>query len=635
MNAFEKSRWIWVSAGEEKDQYAEFNDKITYCGKKTVIRLSCDSDYTLYVNGAYAASNQYGDFEHYKIYDSVDITEYLTQGENEIGILVHYCGVATSRYRPARAGLIYEVLCDGEVILYSREETPSRISPAYVSGAQIMVTSQLGFTFFYDATKRAEGGYTPSVCVEKACTFYPRPIEKAKMLPRRPMKAVTRYSDTHYLIDLGGEVVGVPVLDVISDTEQELTVAWGEHITDGGVRKTIGKRHFYYTYKTVKGRNTFVNYMLRLGCRYLEVFAAEPVELEYAGVLPQVYEVEVLPCRIENELDRRIYDACVNTLKLCMMEHYVDCPWREQALYAFDSRNQMLCGYYAFKDKNDAYARANLMLIGQDRREDGLLSICYPCGTPLAIPSFSLYFLLAVKEYVDHTGDVALAKELLPKMLGICEEFLAHVRDGLLQTLEGEQMWNFYDWSAFSAGTLGKSEEAAPDLVINCLFVIALDCLSWLCAATQTAFPYPHEAELLRQRIRQAFLTSDGVCTMHMGREEYTVLGNSLAILAGIVREHEAETVCDRLINGTLADCSLSMKVLEYAALLQTNTEKYRNFVLDEIRSNYKLMLDADSDTVWETLKGASDFGGAGSLCHGWSAIPVYIYHKLGIAQLL
>ena len=33
-----------------------------------------------------------------------------------------------------------------------------------------------------------------------------------------------------------------------------------------------------------------------------------------------------------------------------MMEHYVDTPWREQCLYAFDARNQMLCGYYAFEN---------------------------------------------------------------------------------------------------------------------------------------------------------------------------------------------------------------------------------------------------------------------------------------------
>ena len=120
-----------------------------------------------------------------------------------------------------------------------------------------------------------------------------------------------------------------------------------------------------------------------------------PIILEYLGVIPQVYEVDEIPFKLKNELDQKIYDLSVNTLKKCMMEHYVDTPWREQCLYAYDSRNQILCGFYAFKNGNKDYAKANLKLIGEDRREDGLLAICYPCGNDLTIPSFSLYYCLS------------------------------------------------------------------------------------------------------------------------------------------------------------------------------------------------------------------------------------------------
>ena len=65
-----------------------------------------------------------------------------------------------------------------------------------------------------------------------------------------------------------------------------------------------------------------------------------------------------------------------------------------------------------------------------------------------------------------------------------------------------------------------------------------------------------------------------------------------------------------------------------------TNKERYRDFVLSEIRRNYSVMLNAGSDTVWETLGGCDDFSGAGSLCHGWSSVPIYFYHKLGIAKV-
>ena len=72
------------------------------------------------------------------------------------------------------------------------------------------------------------------------------------------------------------------------------------------------------------------------------------------------------------------------------------------------------------------------------------------------------------------------------------------------------------------------------------------------------------------------------------------------------------------------------MKPFKYDALLKTDREKYKTVILEEIRQTYKKMLDEGSTTVWETIKGGSDFGNAGSLCHGWSAIPVYYYHILG-----
>ena len=44
-------------------------------------------------------------------------------------------------------------------------------------------------------------------------------------------------------------------------------------------------------------------------------------------------------------------------------------------------------------------------------------------------------------------------------------------------------------------------------------------------------------------------------------------------------------------------------------------------------------MLDDGSTTVWETLEGAEAFHNAGSLCHGWSAVPIYVYHRLGMVD--
>ena len=73
---------------------------------------------------------------------------------------------------------------------------------------------------------------------------------------------------------------------------------------------------------------------------------------------------------------------------------------------------------------------------------------------------------------------------------------------------------------------------------------------------------------------------------------------------------------------------SLSMQCFKYDALLKVDEEKYRSFILEDIEKIYVPMLDGGTGTVWETEIGESDFSRAGSLCHGWSAMPVYYYHK-------
>ena len=633
MNVFKKAKWIYADCAVGEDQYTEYVECVGKFQAPTYLYVSADSDYTVFINGVYVTSGQYGDFEHYKIYDAVDITQFLTEEHNRIRILHYYCGVDTQRYRRGVAGLIYEIVSEKCVLAYSSESTMSRLSPAYVSGQKRFVSVQLGFGFTYDATQENEDGYRPSVAVEKNATLFLRPIPRMTVQPRKEMRSVSKLDDRTYLIDMGEEVVGFASLELSSPCVQSLRVAYGESLeADGHVRAVIGGRNFFFDYVARKGENVFCDRMLRLSCRYLEVHAECPIDISYVGILPQVCEVEQTECRIQSPRDREIYDICVNTLRLCMMEHYVDTPWREQCLYAFDSRNQMLCGYHAFKDGNRDYARANLKLIGEDRRADGLLSICYPCGTALAIPSFSLYYILAMREYMDYTGDETLAAEYAEKIEGILDEFLRNERDGLIFTFEGAQMWNFYDWSPYLSGSLARSEPPHADLVINSLFVMALDAYARMCERIGRPFRYGTRADGMRRRIADTFADQSGMLSHRKGSAEYTALGNALAILCGAVTGESAKKICECIVRGDATPSSLSMNIWKYEALLMTDRDAYETYVLDEIRAVYGKMLDAGSTTVWETALGSVDFGNAGSLCHGWSAVPIYVFHKLGLA---
>ena len=71
---------------------------------------------------------------------------------------------------------------------------------------------------------------------------------------------------------------------------------------------------------------------------------------------------------------------------------------------------------------------------------------------------------------------------------------------------------------------------------------------------------------------------------------------------------------------------NLSTSQLKYEALLK-NKRNY-SFALDEVRKIGRNMLYDGATAFYETELGAYD-PFAGSLCHGWSPVPIYVYEDI------
>ncbi|MBS7298970.1 MAG: family 78 glycoside hydrolase catalytic domain [Eubacteriales bacterium] len=630
---FTNAKWIWTSTTFVENEYAEFVETIMWNGSKTGIRISVCGDYTLFINGAYAQSNQYADFEYHKVYDEFDITPLLKNGENDIKILVWYFGKSGMRYLTPKPGLIYEIFDESGILRTSNEDVLSRKSPFYLSGSQKKISQQLSYSFTYDSTKD-DTAFTPSCVIQEKKDFYPRPIAK-QMLGTMVKGTVISQENNRILLDFGREIVGLCSLSFVSAKKQNINVAYGECLENGRVKRIIGDRDFSFDYISKEGENRYVNYMFRIAARYVEVEAVDNIALDYIGIIPQFYSVSEKKFTLENELDQRIYELCLNSLKLCMMEHYVDCPWREQCMYAYDSRNQMLAGYYAFQNGNADYVKANLLLMAMDDRKDKLLSICFPSGEDLTIPSFSLYYVLAVKEYIEHTGDLGLADAVFAKMESMLGAFYDNMTDGLVHTFSGANHWNFYDWTEFAQSEPWLDTPRKPDFLVNAIFMLSLNAFDSICTRLGRENKFKNATIGLKEKLLDKFYDKQsGTFFIADAKSEVAnELGNSLAILLDIVDGDAAELLCEKLAAGELDECTLSMKPFKYDALLKMDKEKYLPVVLDEIRKQYKIMLDAGATTTWETIDGKDAFDNAGSLCHGWSAIPIYYYHKLGFVK--
>jgi len=626
----DSSKWIWIEKEAQKDSYGDFVSEFSYTGGTVTIKLSADSNYALYVNGVFVASEQYPDFPHYKVYDEIDITRFCKTGHNRIAITVWYYGGEFMTYYAGKAALRFEVDCNGELLCESCAETLSRKNPNFQSGRCHVMTPQLGYGFCYDAT--ADDTFlSPSVIVEQELPLFRRSIHKTQIKEKAPSELVASH-ENYYLYDLGREDVGYLTFRVRSERRQKLTICFGEHIDDGAVRREIGGREFYVDVIIGEGETSFTNYFKRFGCRYLEVHSETALDIDFVSLLPCMYPLAKVQKTFKNPLHRKIYDVGVRTLELCLHDHYEDCPWREQGLYALDSRNQMLCGYFAFGEY--AVPRDNLLLMSKVDREDNLLSICIPTSFDYAIPSFSLHYISAVYEYGIHSGDMTLAKEILPKLEAMIETFTSRIEDGLIANFVSDKWpgyWNFFEWREGLDGYSPESKTARHEAALNCLLSLTLKRLQAICDALKVPAAYGELANSLNKEIRKTFYNPEtGLYRNLAHNEETSELVNAFAVLCGAASGEEAERICETLSRESdLTPISLSMACFKYDALLSVNTEKYAPSVIKTIETVYKKMLDAGATSFWEETDGSDAFAKAGSLCHGWSAMPVYYFHRL------
>ena len=613
------SKWIWINSDDNPDEYADFLiDFKADTPDRVKLYISVDGNFEAYLNGKLCAFAACSDYPDEKYYDVFDLDEFCLAGENQLKITVWHIGMNSSVYYPDRPGLMFSVVQGENILASSNENTLSRKNTNYENGLCKKITGQLGPSYKYNNAIINNEEFAPSVLVEKTDKIVKREINNLKLLERAAISVEKR--DGSILIDFGRETVGYLDLDFLSECEQDLLITFGEHLDDEGhVPRFISERDFSIDFVAKRGENRFFNAMRRIAGRYIEIYCNNPIEINYFGVRPVIYPINHADVTFIDPLHQKIYDTCVYTLECCMHEHYEDCPWREQALYALDSRNQMLCGYVAFEEYR--YARFNIVLLAKSLT-GGLLRITSPTATDHPIPFFSLVFIQQVYEYIRFSGDKTILDEVGGALDAIIETFTSRIdEDNLIPAFHGPA-WNFFEWSDGNSNWAKLTPDMKRiDLCMNAMFIFVAPMYESMRKSLDISLDQMREAikAKLYDPEKGFFVNSDK-------DSRAAVVGNSLAILAGL----GGKELADRLINqrDKLTDNTLSMNCYLYDALLSVD-EHYRDYILKDIETKYSHMLDSGATTFWETIEGWRAFNNAGSLCHGWSALPAYYLKTL------
>ena len=706
--------WIWTngSTADVANQYAEFRFSLDLKQpvKLAALRISVDTDFAVWVNGAFVSCGQFTDFPDRRTFSELDLSTLLQSGKNSVAILVFYCGEDHFSYLPGPAGLWFEVEVEGRIAAVSDGSTLCRPSPAYLATQTARIDAQRAFTFHYDATRGDSWTAADYVCGRdwtNACvradqgTPSRRPLKMLDVKPRAAASIVAQgilkrtdapkatiaelmqhdflsarrswelfkafesistpasfpvtitpanldgAEGAYVIIDLGREECGFPAIELNASSRCTIDIAVGEHLDDLRVRSHIGGRNFASRYIARPGTQTFVHHVDRYAGRYVQLHITDlqgDLELRYAGLVPAEYPVQFAGgFESVDALGNQIWHTSTRTLHLCMFEHYEDCPWREQGLYANDSRNQMLAGYYAFG--NYDFARVSLELLARSTGEDGFQELCAPMKCPITIPSFTLTWFLAMNDYLMYSGDRDFIASEMPRIKRMLNVYLSSLKEDLLPCPPGKRYWHFYDWAPGLDGTddadcrnfhaVGAVRFDAP---LNLFLILVLQAVANMAEHTGDDALRRRclaEATKLRSAVHRRFWNAKAGAYQTYVTENKPLhlaeLTQSLAILADVGDEALRHGLREKLMsddNGWVTT-TLSQSFYKFEALLLDPASGV--FVRERISRDWSKMLFAGATTFWETLSGGWDFHHAGSLCHGWSGTPVYFYGAYGL----
>lgn len=458
------------------------------------------------------------------------------------------------------------------------------------------------------------------------------------------LKPQVDFDGAYFILDFGQEEVGLINFDIEAPAGTVVEVGHGEHLVDGRLRILLGGRKFADSYICCEGENSYTLPFRRIGGRFLEVHVSNfnaPVKIKYFGLRPLTLpNIKTCEFSTSDSMTQYIHNISVHAMKCCMHEHYEDTPWREQSLYAFDGRNQALYGYYAFG--NYDFAATSFDLLGRGIRDDGFLELCAPAKNPITIPIFSFVWITALKEHWMHSGDSKLFnkfKKQIKMMLDIAFKRQDNDSKLYIGPSKDSDKWHFYEW----VPGLDEYDKKTPDGRLDAPYNLFLhEAMSSYMIMLKLSGDNK-ESELicdlaseLGKNIVKYFWDSDKkyLNTFISEGKKYGVhqLIQCLALSENILNIEQEKELIDKLTDPMFEKMTLSSMLY----LMKAVVGKDDKTLSETIHSCWGKMVQAGATTCWETIKGDADFDSAGSLCHAWSALPVYYYHShvLGVKPL-
>ena len=362
--------------------------------------------------------------------------------------------------------------------------------------------------------------------------------------------------------------------------------------------------------------------------------ADEPLRILSFRYRSTGYPLEVKTfCSASDPTFEGIWDISMRTLRRCMHDTYMDCPFYEQLQYAMDTRSEALYTYAVSGD--DRLARQAMEAFRRSQRPDGMINCDAPTVKCNVIPGFAIYYLLMVYDHMMYFGDIDLVKLHLPAIDQILAFFDRNLNElGIVRKIGGplfhEKYWSFADWTPEWNDTVGAP--AATDKGTGASTMESLQYLYGLQKAAELAEftgrkglseEYLKRADFLMRALKDnciGYFAAPDVDKLSMiqdgpGIDDYSVHCQVFGILTGLLTPEEGKRILSALIGRKgIAQASVSFSFYLFRALeicgLYERTDEIWNIWRGMLKDNLTTCVENNTD--------------ARSDCHAWGSLILY-----------
>ncbi|MBQ7291961.1 MAG: hypothetical protein IJW76_09640 [Clostridia bacterium] len=651
----------WIATVQKPTETAFYNFTKTFVlSQKAIsfeINVSADTRYKLYVNENFVCEGPCQGGKDTQYFESADAVEFLHVGENTLRIYVqHVVGdMFLSEYRREQPAVWFS----STLKLETGEKTEIVSDKTWACsedlGAKTHVCKDMHITmppnetvFFDKAEKTHEIEELYKPCLETKCVtrwgdaqkymLAPRPIplfhaeEARELKPERTGENFFEFDAEEYTTAYVRVRFKAPKGYAVRIIYSECR-AFEEHYhdEDGDLRvRTIKKNRddaegkIFGAYDLLYGagetrEHTFFWFR---AFRYIRIECDVPFEVQLFTAR-YVYPFTKFACRegvgsfVSNQkmLDD-MWKISINTVECCTHETFVDCPYYEQGQYSMDG---LLESLFALRLSNDtSMPKKFIEDLARGQNAEGLVPAKAPCTFDQLIPTFALFWVMTVREYLRYTADAEFAKKYTGTIDKVLECFNSFIDE---RGLVGEtHYWNFIDWvpewSRNGSIDEGRTTLTVYSMIYAAALVDAAD-IAEKCGRHGLAAEYRERKAALVCAINEhCYDEEKGMYTDVPGRRLFSRHTTIWAVLSGCAYGMAAKVLIERTF--AYNDVSLttfSMNYFTFRALEKTGLyEKYAPSVF----GGWKKMLDLNCTTWCENPDSPR------SECHGWSSTPMY-----------